>query len=75
MDADAMKKKAHYLSFTTEFFIPIEKAERELEWHGKVAIDKEVMKMRVKGALVCHGCKEPFRTMPSLKAHLKTCVR
>lgn len=70
-----MKKKVHYLSFTTDFFIPIDKAERELKWHGKVSVDKEVMKMRLKGALVCHSCRQPVKNMPTLKAHLKTCVR
>ncbi|KAJ3315507.1 hypothetical protein HDV04_003049 [Boothiomyces sp. JEL0838] len=60
-----LKLKKHYLSFTTDFFVPVD------TMIDFPSIDIEKYEALLKGKLVCHHCKQEFKTMPKLKQHLE----
>lgn len=69
-DSPWLKNKKHWNSFTTGFFLDIDKVEVELTQNAKLTINKLEMDMLLKRDLICHKCSAPFRTMPALKSHL-----
>ena len=68
--SQALKKKKHYLSFTSPFFMDAESVESKLEWSGSLDLSPAVYETMLKGPLSCHVCGKSQPNMPKLKAHL-----
>ena len=73
-DAPGMKRKQHWNSFTTPFFLPLTDARRALHEKGAVAVDAPAAEALRHLPLRCHWCSAPQRTMPALKAHIVQCA-
>jgi aprataxin len=71
-DSPRLKTKHHYLSFTTDFWIPLQLVIDSVEEHGtfKHSLTKKDFEEMVKVPLVCHKCRKVQKNMPSLKQHL-----
>jgi aprataxin len=69
-----LKNKKHYLSFTTPFFIVLEKVIENIQKEGKFnhMLNKMQFEDLLKGDLVCHKCKIVMKNVPTLKNHLLT---
>lgn len=71
-DSPCLKHKKHWNSFTTDFFREATAVEAELAETGEVAKwDPHLLDALLKTDLKCHECREPFKTIPALKSHLK----
>ena len=67
-----MKKKKHYLSFATDFFIPFEKVlDTLMDASGKIEIKVDENETLLKGDLICHVCRQDMKNMPNLIQHLQ----
>jgi len=71
--SDFMKKKKHWNSFTTRFFIGLDHLIMILEECGCVKLDKTEYEQLLKTTLKCHYCHASFVDMPKLKAHILFC--
>jgi len=69
-DAEGLKNKKHWLSFTTEFFVPPDKLMDLLQMHGAIKLDKQKYLDLLKGPLRCHKCAHVAPTIPKLKGHI-----
>ena len=73
-DSEFIKNKGHYNSFVNkEFFITVDRVERDLRKYGSVRIPQDVKEV-LKNNLKCHICKEPITRKPGMKVlqeHLK----
>ena len=73
LDFSGVRNKRHYLSFTTPFFIPIDKMVREIESSGNCHHLRPDQKSKVlSGPLVCCHCHAELKSVPKLKEHLAT---
>jgi len=72
-DSPSMKKKVHWNSFTTEFFIDALAFIGQLNSKGRIEFDKARYSEFVKQPLRCHRCGEEQRNMPALKRHIANC--
>lgn len=70
-DSVSLKKKLHWNSFTSDYFLPIEKVVAELKEKGEV-VKKTDMKYLLDLPLSCHKCDEKPKNMPELKKHIIT---
>ena len=68
--SEALKNKKHYNSFATDFFVPPEVWERQLEAAGSLTIDKHTEEAKLKRDMRCVLTGAPLKNMPELKAHL-----
>ena len=74
LQAEGMKKKEHWNSFTTKFFIDFKDFLAKLKSEGKVEFDKkEYEGVKKETPLICHRCQAVHKTMPSLKKHIQNC--
>ncbi len=69
-----MKRKQHWNSFTTSFFLTLADARRALQEKGAVAVDVPAAEALRGSELRCQWCGAPQRTMPALKAHIVQCA-
>lgn len=69
-----MKTKQHWNSFTTAFFIPLERVLLDLEAGDAVAVDPGQAEALLKQPLRCHKCQAAMRNMPDLKSHIVACT-
>ncbi|KAJ3290389.1 hypothetical protein HDU79_003244 [Rhizoclosmatium sp. JEL0117] len=67
----ALKNKKHWNSFTTPFFVPLDKVIDEVTRNGCIKVDKEANEWLLKGPLVCHKCQQTLKNIPDLKRHLE----
>lgn len=70
----ALKKKNHWNSFTTRFFIPPEQVISAINAKGSFALtpqDRTMYEAMLKRDLRCNQCKDTPKTMPALKKHLE----
>jgi aprataxin len=92
MDAETMKNKKHWNSFTTNFFVELdyvmevfdrcesraEEKDRSCSFINLLPSDisenytDQHLESLLKQDLRCHKCQEEFRSMPHLKAHLRS---
>ncbi|KAG9300780.1 hypothetical protein G9A89_023578 [Geosiphon pyriformis] len=71
MVSTCLKKKMHYLSFTTDFFKTPEDIIEMLEKNEEIKFDKQYYENKLKGELNCHLCeRKAISTMPKLREHL-----
>jgi len=70
-----MKKKKHYNSFSTHFFLGAPGVLRELEIAGRVTsvMDRKKLEALEKGPMRCVWCEEPLPEMEKVKTHLALC--
>lgn len=71
-DSACLKKKKHWNSFTTDFFVPAEKALAMIKSGelGKLEAKADAL---LATELRCHKCKQTLPNMPGLKEHISTC--
>ena len=73
-DSDYIKNKGHYNSFVNkDFFVTVDRAERDLRKYGHIKIKNEVKDV-LKGPLKCHICGKVIIRRPGLKV-LQTHLR
>jgi aprataxin len=72
-----MKKKKHYNSFSTNFFLPGRNILRELETSGRVTsiLDRRSLEALEEGPMKCLWCEKPLSNMPEVKSHIPSCPR
>lgn len=74
-----MKKKKHYNSFTTPFFLTIDRMEADLQQHGSVTINRDTQNLTrfEKQPLQCVWCGYDLNAvgMPGLRSHLMQCAK
>ena len=75
MISSSLKTKKHYLSFTTEFLIPLESVIEYLESGTFNVTDLKSRLELLKGRLKCLHCPQILSNIPKLKAHLETHAR
>ena len=68
-----LKLKKHWNSFTTAFFVPLDKVLLDLEARNAVAVDIAQAEALLKSSLQCHKCQTGMQNMPKLKAHITAC--
>jgi aprataxin len=68
-----LKKKDHYQSFNTSFFVPLDKVIATLQEKGKIDIDEKSMEQLLKGTMTCSLCSETFEKLAPLKKHQAAC--
>jgi aprataxin len=69
-DSDKLKHKQHWNSFTTAFFIPMDKVLLDLETKGCLRIDALQAKALLNLPLRCHRCQAEQQSMAALKSHI-----
>ena len=69
-----LKHKQHWNSFTTSFFVPLEKVLTDLEARDAVEVDRARAEALLKQPLRCHHCQEVMKNMPDLKSHIVACM-
>ncbi|RNF20421.1 aprataxin [Trypanosoma conorhini] len=76
-DSPWLKKKRHYNSFATPFFLPADKVLEDLEQNKHITLNQDVagLKRMEEGGLRCLWCGHDEVGMPQLKAHLRTCPK
>ncbi|KAI9597609.1 HIT-like domain-containing protein [Syncephalis fuscata] len=68
----SLKKKIHYNSFTTEFFLPARRMLDLLKNDGEIKmVELDQAKPWLSKQLCCHQCRCQLNNMPSLRAHLQ----
>ncbi|EFA77384.1 histidine triad family protein [Heterostelium album PN500] len=72
-DSPSLKKKEHWVSFTTDFFIPYPSLYNNLKFNQKIIIDKEKYLALKSDPIKCPKCSNVFKTLPSVKEHYKSC--
>lgn len=70
-----LKHKQHWNSFTTAFFVPVDKVLADLEARGSAAVNIAQAEALLKLPLRCHWCHAEQKNMPALKLHISTCKR
>ena len=74
-DSPCLKTKAHWLTFTSEFFQDAEAALSQLRRHGALLYpDEPALGALLKGELRCHRCGAAQANMPRLKEHIAACA-
>lgn len=68
-----LKNKKHWLSFTSDFFLPISKVIEQVTRQGKVVVDEVECEKLLKGPLSCHRCGKILANMPKLRDHIGKC--
>ncbi|EGG21829.1 histidine triad family protein [Cavenderia fasciculata] len=68
-----LKRKEHWQSFTTEFYIPQNEFIGMLETNNQITIDKEKMLAIKDRPLECPKCHKQFDSIPKVKSHHSTC--
>ena len=74
LDSEKMKKKKHWNSFTTPFFIPLTKVIATLEENKVMNISQVTANECLEVDLRCHHCCTEMRNMPLLKEHIMECT-
>ena len=83
LQSPSLKTKIHWNSFTTDFFVPIDKVIRDLDESGRVqlgcdddeaAIVEYMTQLEKTTSLRCHICHQLQPNMPKLKAHIENCI-
>ena len=82
LDSPCLKRKEHWNSFTTEFFVEALPLADRIE----AAVDDDAVSKLIRDTfneekgnklkklpLKCHRCGQPFSTLPSLKEHIVSC--
>jgi hypothetical protein len=74
--SQGLKKKKHYNSFTTNFFLTAERVEKDLQMNNRVTINQDVIELLKleKQDMVCVWCGEGFATIGGVKKHLPGCA-
>lgn len=73
-DSPKLRNKQHWNSFTTAFFVPLDKVLLDLEARDAVAVDPVQAEALLKQPLRCHKCQTAVRNMPDLKTHIVACM-
>ncbi|KYQ90608.1 uracil glycosylase [Tieghemostelium lacteum] len=68
-----LKKKEHWISFTTDFFIPFNDFIDNLNKNSKITLDIKKYEALHHGSMSCPKCSATFSTLPSIKQHYPTC--
>ncbi|EAN96789.1 hypothetical protein C3747_47g86 [Trypanosoma cruzi] len=76
-DSPYLKKKKHYNSFATPFFLPADSVVEDLERNKCITLNQDVvgLKRMEEQELSCLWCGRVEAGMPQLKAHLRTCPK
>lgn len=72
-NSDALKKKKHWNSFTTEFFISANDFIKKFEAQKSMKFDKSEYEPLLEGPMKCHRCHKVIENIPKLKNHISTC--
>ena len=73
MDSPFIRRKSHWNSFTTDFFVSIPTVVEMLQSAGLVEMDHEQMMAWEKASMKCHRCRAILPNIPSVKRHVGTC--
>ncbi|KAG0197364.1 hypothetical protein BGX28_009130 [Mortierella sp. GBA30] len=72
--SDALKKKNHWNTFTTPFFLDPQYVIKTIEARGSFRLtpqEREEYKAMISRELKCNQCNEKPKNMPALKRHLQ----
>lgn len=77
MQSARMKTRAHYNSFTTNFFLTVPRVVADISQHGYVTLNQNVEELDtlVEKAMTCVWCGIPLGSMPEVKAHIAVCPK
>lgn len=68
-----LRSKQHWNSFTTAFFVGIDKVLQDLEADKAVVMEPAHAEALLRQPLRCHLCQRDQNTMPALKVHINQC--
>lgn len=73
--SDRIKKKSHYNSFATSYFLRTELVLQDIATHGYVTINQDVERLAGldRGPLKCLWCGSEIGNLPKLKEHILQC--
>ncbi|GAM27513.1 hypothetical protein SAMD00019534_106890 [Acytostelium subglobosum LB1] len=70
LNSPALKRKEHWISFTTDFFIPFQSFYDNLKQNGSIVLDREkYKKLKEVATFVCPKCKASFESLAKVKDH------
>jgi aprataxin len=72
-ESTCLKNKQHWNSFTSKFFMPVDKVLKTVAAFGRMTCDKTEYEDLLKGELRCHRCCQVIFSMPALKRHVAAC--
>lgn len=77
LESDKIKKKQHYNSFATYYFLPFEAVLSDIERNSEVSINQDVdaLNAMVDGPMRCLWCNLPLANMPEMKRHVPSCPK
>ncbi|CAJ1030719.1 HIT domain/Scavenger mRNA decapping enzyme C-term binding/C2HE / C2H2 [Leishmania utingensis] len=75
LDSPCLKHKKHYNSFATFFFLTSDRVLDDLERHGRVTLNQDVVHLRQmeEGDMRCLWCGTALANVPVMKSHIKSC--
>lgn len=74
LGSEAVKKRVHYLSFASRFFVPAERVLRMLRERATVEFEPDELNAAAgRGDLPCRWCRFAAPTLPGIKAHIARC--
>ena len=68
-----LKSKQHWNSFTTAFFVGIDKVLQDLEADKAVVMEPAHAEAMLRQPLRCHWCQRDQKNVPTLKDHIIQC--
>ena len=77
LESDKLKKKQHYNSFATYFFLPVDAVLDDLRQNKSVTINQDVAALgaMVDGPMRCLWCNLPLANMPEMRRHVPSCPK
>lgn len=75
LESDKLKKKQHYNSFATYYFLPFEAVVEDLIKNDMITINQNVdaLNALADGPMKCLWCGEGLSNMPEMKKHVPKC--
>ncbi|KAK7195509.1 Scavenger mRNA decapping enzyme C-term binding/HIT domain containing protein [Novymonas esmeraldas] len=75
LDSPCIKNKKHYNSFATFFFLTSARILEDLERHGRVTLNQDVVRLRQmeEQDMRCLWCGTALANIPTMKAHIQSC--
>ncbi|CAM9474104.1 unnamed protein product [Discosporangium mesarthrocarpum] len=73
LESPFLKKKAHWNSFSTDFFLKSSWVEEKLEQEGQLDLDQNRYQSLKEQPLQCHRCGATPANIPLLKEHNRAC--
>ncbi|CCW67434.1 unnamed protein product [Phytomonas sp. Hart1] len=75
LDSACLKTKKHYNSFTTPFFLTVDRVISDLEQNGEFTLNKDVDMLRrmEEQNMKCLWCNRALENIPQMRNHIKEC--